>query len=128
AIKNGEQIVSRKYIYWGHRRSIEYILRHCSRLLPNSQSEYERLHRDFRHAGEYVVVPSAVDENLFFRDERITKYDNTVLCVARFEPQKNQLRLIRALDNTPYHLTLAGNIAPNHKQYYEQCRKAAGNR
>lgn len=126
AVKNNERIASPKYIYWGHKRSIEYILHHCAMLLPNSQSEYERIKRDFNSAGAYTTIPNAVDTQRFCMDENINRKNLSVLCVARFEPRKNQLQLIRALKDTPFRLTLAGNIAPNHRKYYEQCRASAG--
>lgn len=125
-IKNGEQIVSPEYLVMGHKRSIRYILKRCSLLLPNSESEYRRLSTDFKTAGAYAVIPNAVDTALFYPEANPVRPENTVLCVARFEPRKNQLNLIRALSGTDWQLTLAGNVAPNHQGYYEQCRAAAG--
>jgi glycosyltransferase involved in cell wall biosynthesis len=128
SVINKEKIVSRKYLFLGHSRSIRYILTRCSHLLPNSQSEYLRLKRDFRAAGTYSIVPNAVDINRFTitAEELLSKQDKTVLCVARFEPQKNQLNIIRALAGTGYRLTLAGSVAPNHRYYYHQCKALAG--
>jgi glycosyltransferase involved in cell wall biosynthesis len=94
--------------------------------LPNSQSEYNRLKKDFPCAGSYSIIPNAVDTAVFKFNEKVSRCDDKVLCVARFEPKKNQLNLIKALSNTPYQLTLAGNIAPNHTAYYKRCKKEAG--
>jgi glycosyltransferase involved in cell wall biosynthesis len=51
-----------------------------------------------------------------------------VICVARIEPLKNQLALIRALNNTPFKLLIIGVPAKNHKKYYTACKEAAGNK
>lgn len=127
AIKNGERIVSYKYLWMGHRRSIQYILKKCTHLLPNSLSEYRRLKAEFPEAGSYSIVPNAIDTSVF----NIGKNDegreqDTVLCVARFEPLKNQLNVIKALNDSPYKVTFVGNIAPNHCSYYKACQSAAG--
>src|SRR5690606_385009 len=111
--------------FWGHKKSVSYILKRCALLLPNSESEYKRLQRDFKNAGAYRIVPNAVDTALFNIDKITERKENSVLCVARFEPRKNQLNIIKALEGTPYTLTLAGNVAPNHYSYYEQCKAAA---
>lgn len=127
-VRNKEKIVSSEYFFRGHQRSIEYILSHCCYLLPNSESEYKRLKRDFGAAGKYHVIPNAVDISVFHQKDTVhhIRDAGTVLCVARFEPRKNQLNVIRALNNTGYKVTFAGNIAPNHQAYYQACREEAG--
>lgn len=126
AIKNKERIMSTRYLFLGHRRSIRDILSRCSYLLPNSQSEYRRLKRDFGNAGAYQIVPNAIDTALFNAAGACPEQEeNTVLCIARFEPRKNQLRIIQALNGTPYKVLFAGDTAPNHGAYYNACRAAA---
>lgn len=128
AVKNGEKIISWKYILLGHKKSISYILKRCSYLLPNSHSEYGRLKKDFPEAGSYAFMPNAIDVTTYnISDEEIrAKKRGTVLCVARFEPRKNQLNIIKALNSSAYQLVFAGNVAPNHQHYYLECKKAAG--
>ena len=48
-----------------------------------------------------------------------------MLCVARIEGLKNQLTLIKALNDTQYRLVIIGNPAPNQLSYYNECRKQA---
>jgi glycosyltransferase involved in cell wall biosynthesis len=48
-----------------------------------------------------------------------------VLCVARIEGIKNQLNLIKALNNTRFHLLIIGSHAPNQASYYHHCRSIA---
>lgn len=126
AFRGQERIISKKYFFMGHKRSISGILERCSLLLPNSQSEYERLKTDFPEAMKYEVIPNGVDTDIFHPPVPDRGRENKMLCVARIEPQKNQLNLIRAVNGTPWLLTLAGMTAPNHQRYYRQCREAAG--
>lgn len=124
AILKAERIQSWRYLAWGQRRSISYLLKKCAYLLPNSQSEYLRLQRDFKHTGTHAVVPNAVDTQMFpYKENKAQK--NTVLCVARFEPRKNQLKVIEALNNTGFQVTFVGAPAPNHIAYYQKCKTIA---
>jgi len=45
--------------------------------------------------------------------------------VARIEGIKNQLNLIKALNNTRFKLVMIGSHAPNQKPYYDECRRIA---
>ena len=48
-----------------------------------------------------------------------------VVCAARIEGIKNQLNLIKALNNTRFNLYLIGNAAPNQQDYYNECKRTA---
>jgi glycosyltransferase involved in cell wall biosynthesis len=128
AVINGEQIISKKYLVLGHKKSVQYILKRCWSVLPNSQSEYNRLEKEFSVKTRYAVIPNAIDTDLFnISEEDILKKEaNTVLSVAKFEPRKNQLNLVKALSEHSYKLSLAGDVTPNHKDYYERCKQEAG--
>lgn len=126
AVLKGERIVSPQYWYLGQAGTIRRLLQHCAILLPNSESEYQRLKRDFPAAGNYRVVPNSVDSSLFHYPAQGTlRAANTVLCAARFEPRKNQLNVIRALNNTRFKVLFIGAAAPSHRAYYEQCKATA---
>jgi len=74
------------------------------------------------------VVPNGINPNLFKLNPGIKKDEKLVLCVARIEGIKNQINLIKALNNTDYKLLLIGACAPNQVDYYNECRSiAAGN-
>jgi glycosyltransferase involved in cell wall biosynthesis len=75
------------------------------------------------------MVPNGVDEDVFDGDGHPVQKDPLmVVCAARIEGIKNQLHLIRALNDTPYQLFLIGAHAPNQRGYYRECRKlASGN-
>ncbi|MDI9319167.1 MAG: glycosyltransferase family 4 protein [Phycisphaerales bacterium] len=128
SIINKERIVSLKYIFWGHKKSIQYILNKTSLLLPNSENEYRRLKKDFHQALAYRVIPNAADPTFFncTQEDIGKKQENMVMCVGRIEGRKNQLNIIRALKNTNYQLYLVGKAAPNHQQYLADCKREAG--
>lgn len=123
---NREKIVSRAYLFKGHRQSIIYLLKKSSCLLPNSQNEYERLYKKYGVHKKYVVVPNAIDTLQFNQDSASGHIGREgVVCVARIEGIKNQINLIRALNNSDIPLTLIGKAAPNHRAYANLCRREA---
>ena len=125
-LKNGEKILSMDYLMRGHSRSIELIAQKASLLLPNSKSEYNRFATKYNLDPLYHVVPNGIDHTIAeWPLSRIPIYQNAVLCVGRIEGRKNQLNLIRALNNTSHNVFIIGNPSPNNTGYYEQCRKEA---
>jgi glycosyltransferase involved in cell wall biosynthesis len=130
---NRERIVSPGYWWNGQRRSVRRILRHTSMLLPNSENEYLRLRRRFKMDCPYRVVPNAIDPELFSPAEPpdglppdTMREKDLVLCAARIEGIKNQLNLIRAVNDSGLRLILVGAAALNQRSYYKECREAAG--
>jgi glycosyltransferase involved in cell wall biosynthesis len=113
------------YIWKGQRRSIIDILRKTAMVLPNSQSEYERVVHAYAEKIKHMVVPNGVDTKTFTYDPSVKKDDQLVLCVARIEGIKNQLNLVKALNNTRYRLLIIGSSAPNQMAYYRECRAIA---
>lgn len=125
-LKNGETIVSKKYLLMGHKRSVRYVAEHAGILLPNSESEYRRFAAKYKREHRYHVVPNGIDTGIAEKvSSRNEKYAGAVLCVARIEGRKNQLNLVRALNNTPYKVFIHGKPSPNNMAYYEQCKKEA---
>lgn len=125
---NGERIQSFQYLIWGQKKSIRTFLKQASILLPNSESEYQRVVKAYGIEKTYQVVCNSADTDLFNCTEAsIAQKDaNMILCVARIEGRKNQLNLIKALNATPFELYLIGNPAPNHIAYYQACKREAG--
>ncbi|MES2618775.1 MAG: glycosyltransferase family 4 protein [Bacteroidota bacterium] len=126
-VVNGEKIISSEYLLWGHHCSVKYVLSNAAMLLPNSESEYQRLQKHYKTATPYSVVYNAADTAMFncLPDTIASKHSQMVLCVGRIEGRKNQLNLIRALNGSEFQLYIIGNYAPNHKAYYEACRNEA---
>jgi glycosyltransferase involved in cell wall biosynthesis len=125
-IRNGEKINSPQYLRWGHRKSVQWVAKHAAVLLPNSENEYQRFIRKYGIQRPYRVVPNGIDSGIARRTARRNpKYENAILCVARIEGRKNQLNLIRALNNTSYNLIIHGKPSPNNIAYYEACKAEA---
>jgi glycosyltransferase involved in cell wall biosynthesis len=116
---------SKNYLWKGHSNSIRYILDNAALLLPNSQQEYEQLKDQYHFDKAFYIIPNGINEKLFQPDESSLKQANLVLCAARIEGIKNQLNLIKALNDTEFKLLLIGDPSPNQVKYYEQCRKIA---
>lgn len=64
-----------------------------------------------------------VDKNLFLNKFHVT--DGFVLCVGRIDPNKNQLNLIKALNNTNIQLVIIGGPDPQNTDYFERCKVIA---
>lgn len=125
-LKGSDRIRSSSYLWKGHKASIKEILHKTSMVLPNSYMEYEKLTASYSISPPYVVVPYGIDEEVFRVDDTIEKDPNLVLCVGRIEGIKNQLNLIKALNNTNYQLLLIGAPAANQPGYHQLCRRIAG--
>ena len=126
SIVKGEKIQSLSYLLLGHRASIKKIIRQAACLLPNSESEYKRLLQHYRVAQQYKIIPNAIDPYLFLQQgKEFTKEKNIVLCVGRIEGRKNQLNLIKALNNSRFNLIIVGAPALNQADYFKTCKEVA---
>lgn len=126
AIVNREGILDVSYLWRGHKRSVEKSLNQAALLLPNSHSEFKRLKQRYRFEKDYLCIPNAVSDDFFAQEENISSVRSGVLCIGRIEVIKNQLNLIKALNGTDIPLKLIGKPAPNHLDYFEECKELAG--
>lgn len=124
-VSGTDALRSKNYIWKGQRNSIREVLKKVNRLLPGSEKEYQRLKELYAIEKSYSVVPNGIDPSLFEPDEKVVKDNKLVLCAARIEGLKNQLNLIKALNDTQYTLILIGSPAPNQMKYYDECRRIA---
>ena len=125
-IKRKDHIRSRSYFWKGQKKSIEYILNKTSGILSTSAMEYDKLSEQYHSIAPNTIVPNGIDPILFSPDNSVIKDPLMVLCVGRIEGIKNQLNLIKAVNNSKYKLVLIGNAAPNQQDYYQLCKKSAG--
>jgi len=121
----GDKLVSPAYAWLGQRRSINAILKRAALVLPNSESEYRRLQEKYPSKAKHMVVPNGTDQRMFNYQPALEKDDELVICAARIEGIKNQLNLIKALNNTRFKLMIIGDCSPNHAAYYEECKQIA---
>ncbi len=120
-----DHLSGKSYLWMGQRKSIQKVLQQAALILPNSLSEYHRIIDQYTCSAKFRVVTNGIDPKLFACDSELSRNKNLVLCVARVEGIKNQLNLIKALNNTGFTLMLIGSHAPNQLAYYNQCRAVA---
>ncbi len=120
-----DRLMSKSYLWRGHYGSIRYILKRASLVLPSSEAEYERMTAMYKITPPCHIVPNGVDQLLFGAPSPVEKEKELVLCAARIEGIKNQVNLIKALNNTRYKVIIAGAPSPNQPGYYRHCRKIA---
>ncbi|MDO3643396.1 glycosyltransferase family 4 protein [Mucilaginibacter sp. L3T2-6] len=113
------------YLWKGQKKSIIELLNRANIILPNSESELKRVKESYPNNARHVIIANGINPERFPFDPSLPKDENLVLCVARIEGRKNQLNLIRALNNTRFKLVIIGAPAPNQLDYYHQCQAEA---
>lgn len=124
-ISGKDKLMSKAFLWKGQRHCIKKILQNTSALLPNSFSEYIRLAKRFGQQPNYFIIPNGINPQIFAFNSLIKKDAYLIVCAARIEGIKNQLNLIKAINNTKYRLLIIGTAAPNQKAYYDECKKSA---
>lgn len=97
-------------------------------LLPNCEAEARQLKKYFNAPEEKMrIVPSGVD--LDFKEGKAERFfektglKDFVLCVARVERRKNQLRLLKAMKGTNIKVVLIGPPHPLENSYTLEVEK-----
>lgn len=124
-LKGKDRLRTISFLWKGQKRSIREILKKASLLLPNSRLEIQKLSQYYNCSPMFITVPNGVDPELFKLSCDAQKDKKLVLCVARIEGLKNQINLIRALNNSGFKLIIIGSAAPNQITYYNKCREIA---
>jgi glycosyltransferase involved in cell wall biosynthesis len=124
-IKGQEKLKSFSYLINGHKKSIKNIIGKASMLLPNSEMEYKKIVQLYSLAPSFSVIPNGIDTDLFSMTVKKEKDPDLILCVARIEGLKNQMNLIKAINNSNFQLLIIGNAALNQIDYYKKCKKIA---
>ncbi len=115
---------SKSFITRGQKGSIIKILRSSSMVLPSSSAEMDDLRKSFHTQTPFSLVPNGIDSTAFVPNG-LPKNGKLVVCAARIEGIKNQLNLIRALNNSEFLVTIIGDAAPGQNKYYQNCRQLA---
>jgi glycosyltransferase involved in cell wall biosynthesis len=122
ARKGREAWPNKTYLLEGQKGSIQKILDSCSSLIAASQAELDLIQKDFKYIGIKKIAPLGI-EHLPPMSPLVAQKD--VLCVARIEPIKNQLNLVKAQKGNSWKLHLVGDAAPAHADYLKKCQQAA---
>jgi len=104
------------------------ILDCCDAILPNSSAEADLIATQAPPGARIRVVVNGIDADLCrcVLAKGAGAPRRGVLCVAHFDPRKNQLGLIEALRDTDVPVTFVGEARRMHARYYGRCRRAAG--
>lgn len=93
------------------RFAADDIARHAAALLPNGNGEGNVLRRDYPYTERIMTVPVGSEIGTIHGPElfeRVYGERDFVLCVGRLESRKNQLMLLKALEDSPLTVILAG--------------------
>jgi glycosyltransferase involved in cell wall biosynthesis len=126
-LKGQQKLKSYSYLLKGQNKSIRDIIKKATLFLPNSEMEYKKLEQLYALSPAHTVIHNGIDKSLFslLTNNDYKKDNRMVLCVARIEGLKNQLNLIKALNNSVYELFIIGDTSVNQSTYYKECKKIA---
>lgn len=121
---------SANYYSFTRRSKYREAISYATVLLPNSYEEAEHLSI---YVGQLlkrvVIVKNALDNDLFQPQKHQfnrLQAKNSIICVGRIEPAKNQLGLLSALSNMDINIRIIGQ--PAHHQYFRMIQKYAQSR
>lgn len=113
----------------GYTKMQNYVVSNVDYYLPNSEMEMEELCKAFNiEKANYSVIPNAIDSDIAEMQlkapvpDEFMKYQDAIICVGRIEPRKNQLSLVKALDQTGLKLVLVGAVSDNQLGYFEEVK------
>lgn len=125
----GEKISGINEIIKRDYKKIQYeILDMCDWFLPNSKLEMDEISKSIGFKTDrFNTVVNAIDPQKIknINGEKYNNFKNSIVCIGRIEPRKNQLNLVKALYDTDYPLIIVGKQAPNHSKYYNLVREHA---
>lgn len=128
--KESRNVATKNLWRIGYTRMQQYVVNNVDFFLPNSEMEMDEFCKSFNMPKDrYMVIPNAIDENIAKKQmeqatsEKFKKYEGAIICVGRIEPRKNQLALVRALDQSGYKLLLVGSVSDNQKQYFAEIKE-----
>ena len=132
-LKYPRQLRIISYLLWpGYYEAQREVVKGVDCLLPQSHMDIEKEVANFgldKQQLFYRKVVNGVNFEKFDNTAEADVYphlkkDSFVLCVARIEPVKNQLKLVNSLKNTGIKLVLVGSINRYHKSYAKKVMKA----
>lgn len=106
-------------------------LRIADLLIVETEAEKKFIHKHYKITNDKInVIPNGIDYTLKNNNkiyDYIDKSKKYVLQVGRFDANKNQLNVIKALNDQNIDVIFIGGPQFNNSKYYEQCKKIAKN-
>lgn len=94
-------------------------------VIVETQAEADFLHRFYSvNYKKMVVIPNGIDAFTYQGDEiftRLCKHCDYVLQVGRFDKNKNQLNVIKAIKGTGIDMVFIGGAEITEQSYYQKC-------
>lgn len=103
----------------------DWVATHAAALFANGESEKRAIERDYPKAKTPTVIPlghevgALVGPEAFIKEYGVSDF---VLCVGRFESRKNQLMLLKALENSELTVVFASGGFTYQPDYTEAIR------
>lgn len=111
---------------------LRHLLDRCQLFIALAEEEAASLRSELGIAKPHHVVRNGADDCFANASDRSFRETyglrNFVLCVGRFEPLKNQERLIDVAATLDAQLVLIGRPHPHHMEYFARCRARFGPR
>lgn len=128
--KNSRDKATMNLLKVGYTKMQKYVIDNVDYFMPNSEMEMEMLRKHLHVKNDrYSVIPNAIDDEVAIRQYKsevpikFEQYKDSIICVGRIEPRKNQLALVQALDGLNYKLVLVGEVSNNQKGYFAEIKK-----
>lgn len=128
--KDSRNIATKNLWRVGYTKMQDYVVNNVDYFLPNSEMEMDEFCKSFGiKKKRYKVIPNAIDSNVAKKQmeseipSEFEEYRDAIICVGRIEPRKNQLALVKALDQSGYKLVLVGAVSDNQKGYFKQIKE-----
>lgn len=127
----------------GYENQQKYVIENSDWVFPIAYSEMDRMKTqlDIDQEINFTVAPNGIEINNYNtqKDYEINnllkkynlegiKLDNYILCIGRIEPRKNQISLIKALEDTGIGVIFIGGINTKLKSYYNEFIKLIDNK
>lgn len=101
------------------------ILRMADAVVAQTEKEKAFIVKHYKIDGAKIhVIPNGVNERIL-ESYNPNAHKDILLCVGRFDSNKNQLNLIKALRYTDYQCHFVGGEAIDEPGYYKKCQEAA---
>lgn len=94
----------------------------ADKILPQTIKEAKFIANVYNiNPKKMIVTPNGVNQNILDSYDKTAQKD-IILCVGRFDRNKNQHALIEAVNHTDYELHLVGGEAIEDSSYYSYCQ------